>query len=264
MYQYLSKLLPNFVYPLGMACLLLIGALVIKGETLWSKRLTLAALLVLMIGGNAFVSTSIVYTLEKQYPPQTKTPQAEVILVLGGGTRHQSPPRIMAEVNEAGDRLLYAAKLYRAGAAPYILVSGGNSKWSGATTGTEAEAMSEILQLAGVPGSAILMEDTSINTYENGIYSFELLQRLQINKVLLVTSALHMPRSMLVFSALDLEVTPAATDFSVTYAELAYLHSPDIRIQIMNLIPTVNNLRWTSLAMKEYLGILMYRIQKWI
>lgn len=264
MFDYLSKLLPIFVYPLGLACLLIAGALIIGGESAWSKRFNLIALLLLYVSGNTFITTAIVHSLESQYPPLDRTPKADVIVVLGGGARHQSPPRLTAEVNEAGDRLLYAARLYHASAAPIILVSGGNSKWSGPITGSGADAMSEILQLAGVPEDAILLEDFSSNTYENAVQSVEILETLKVKNVILVTSAMHMPRSVLVFSAFDLELTPAPTDYYITDKDRTYLRSPDFRIQIMNLLPTANNLNLTSLAMKEYIGIIVYRLRNWI
>ena len=228
------------------------------------KRLAVSTLLILFLGGNGLVRSLVIRNLEKQYPPLDFIPTADVILVLGGGTRHLSPPRMEHEINEAGDRLLYAARLYHQGVAPTILVSGGHAKWVGPETGSESSAMKDILTLAGVPTEAIILETLSSNTYENAVNSIEILDQLEMNKVILVTSAMHMPRAMGIFTKLKLDVIPAPTDFQVTDEDIAYAFSTDIRIQIINQLPTAYNLEWLSRAMKEYIGIIAYRMRGWL
>ena len=67
--------------------------------------------------------------------------------MLGGGTRSSDPPRPMTEVNEAGDRLLYAAKLYADGAANVVLVTGGSIEWlQPEDIAPEANDMSALMQ----------------------------------------------------------------------------------------------------------------------
>ena len=184
--------------------------------------------------------------------------------MLGGGVRFASPPRLHHEVSDAGDRVLYAARLYHAGAAPVILVSGGRSKWSGPIIGSGAEAMSDILQLAGVPESAIILEIESTNTYENSVKTAEILESMDINQIILVTSAFHMPRSLKIFEKYQLTITPAPTNFHVIDQDWVYMTQLDPRIQLMNLIPTASNLKNTTLALKEYVGIFVYRLRGWL
>ena len=264
MFHYASKFLPLFIYPLGLACGLLTGALIIKRESIWSKRLSLVALLLLLTGGNRIISTAVVHSLERQYPPLVITPTADVIVVLGGGMKTMSPPRLEYEVSEAGDRMLYAARLYHAGAAPYILVSGGQSKWTGPETGPEAEGMLDILQLVGVPENAIILEDKSSNTYENAVETVKILQDLKYNNIILVTSALHMPRSMAIFEKYELNLIPAPTDFHVTDLDIEYILRLDPHIQLLNLVPTAGNLNALSLAVKEYIGMVVYKLRGWM
>ncbi|MDF1512884.1 MAG: YdcF family protein [Anaerolineae bacterium] len=264
MFYYFSKLLPNLVYPVGLAFfLLLIGAL-LKRESTWIRRLNLLALLLLFTGGNRYISTLLLYSLESRFPPLDETPVADVIVVLGGGTYYKSPPRLEYEVNDAGDRLLYAARLYHAGAAQRILVSGGYAKWTGPRIGNETESMSDILQLAGVPAAAILSESESSNTRENAEYSAKLLHQLGVTKIILVTSAFHMPRSAGVFSQFEFHTLPAPTDFAVTDIDYQYLFNLDPRILVLNLIPTADSLNRTTRALKEYLGIVVYGLRGWL
>lgn len=263
MFLYLSKLLPLLMYPLGLACLLLILALAIRRHSAWQTTTVLLALVLLWLGSNRLVSMVLVRSLEWRYLPPQPMPQAEVIVVLGGGTRPQTDPRPIPEINEAGDRLLYAAHLYHQGAAPRVLVTGGQAV-IGPQEVSEAQAMRSILAALEVPDEAILVEGQSQNTYENATLSVPILQDEGVKRVLLVTSALHMPRSVRIFRQFDLEVIPAPTDFHVTRLDWDYYTQPDLKIQAYNLLPNAEELNWTTRALKEYIGIAVYRLRGWL
>lgn len=109
MFVFLSKFLPLFVYPLGLACVLLILAL-IRSSTRVKSFLISGALILLWLGGNRWVAYSLARSLEWRYLPPKDIPQAEAIVVLGGGTEAPSYPRLFVEVNGAGDRVLFAAR----------------------------------------------------------------------------------------------------------------------------------------------------------
>ena len=129
MFIFLSKILPPFVYPLGLTSILLVLALILHRKARWYKAILIAALLILWIGGNRWVAASLTRSLEWRYMPPDETPSAEVIVVLGGGTHSAQYPRPLVEVNGAGDRVLYAGWLYHQGAAPNLLLTGGYIDW---------------------------------------------------------------------------------------------------------------------------------------
>ncbi len=262
MFVFLSKLLPIFVYPLGLACILLVTALVLRrrrGQT----AILIAVLLLLILGGNRWVQYGLVHSLESRHPAPDPMPQAPVIVVLGGGTRAHVPPRAFSETNEAGDRLLYAAMLYKQGKAPHILVTGGSIDWRGPRD-PEAEDMASLLTLIGVPQEAIWLESEARNTYENAVYSRELLAERGIDSILLVTSARHMPRSVRLFERQGLHVIPAPTDYLTPDLDWENLTAPDLRNQIIQLLPDAEYLYWTSDAIKEYIGIAVYSLRGWM
>jgi uncharacterized SAM-binding protein YcdF (DUF218 family) len=87
----------------------------------------------------------------------------------------------------------HAAALYRAGKARWVLLSGGNPPGD-ENVAPEAEAMAEVLRALGVPASAMRLEGRSRNTLENAVLSLALVRQVGARRVLLVTSALHMPR----------------------------------------------------------------------
>lgn len=263
MFYFLSKLLPLLIYPAGLAVILLAGALTLRRRPRWRTGVTLAALLLIWLSGNRFVAMAAAGSLEGQQPPAPSDARADVILVLGGATREQSPPRPMHELNEAGDRLLYAATLYNAGAAPRILVSGGAALYLGPSGIAEAEVMAAQLEEMGVPPEAILLETESRNTWENAVNSRPILEAEGLETILLVTSAMHMPRSVAIFNSLGIPVTPAPTDFLVTQADWAFYTDLSFERQVFNLIPSADDLRLTSQAMREWIGLLVYRLRGW-
>ena len=262
MFVFLSKLLPLFVFPVGLACLLLVVALAWKRA--W-RLLVVLALVVLWVGSNRYVAYALVRSLETRYPALDGAPLADAIVVLGGGTRSGDPPRPMTEVNEAGDRLLYAAKLYADGAADVVLVTGGSIEWlQPEGIAPEANDMSALMQLLGVPNEALWLETASRNTYENALYSRQMLAKEGLNDILLVTSAMHMPRSVPLFVAQGLRVTPAPTDFLVSDAEWQHLWRGGPLATLINLLPNVEYLTYTTRCLKAYIGHAVYAWRGWL
>lgn len=262
MFLFLSKLLPLFIYPLGLSCLLLIIALI----TLWKRprvaASAIAVALVLLLGSsNAWVSDSLTKFLERQYVPDT-LPIADAIVVLGGGIKPPHPPRPAPDVAEAGDRILYGAQLYNNGKAPWLILSGGRVVWR---QGGESESadMAVLAQQLGVPSSAILEDPTSLNTYENAVNVKQILDARQLKRVLLVTSALHMPRSLLIFHKQGIEAIPAPTDFLVADEPLPPDGEPTQAI-VLKALPDAAKLHQISLALKEYIGLVVYRLKGWL
>jgi uncharacterized SAM-binding protein YcdF (DUF218 family) len=265
MFIFLSKLLPLFVYPLSLTCLLLaLGLLFYRRPRL--QRLFLAlALGLLLVSSNHWVARALARSLEWRYLPKKQLPEAQVIVVLGGATQAAVYPRPSVEVNGAGDRVIYAAHLYRQGKAPHLLLSGGSIDWlspSREPDSAPAVNMATLLEGMGVPKEAIWLESTSRNTYENAVNSRRILEPLGIRRILLVTSAMHMPRAVGVFERQGFDVIPAPTDFSITQA--GGQSSPSLAAWLLDWIPSVDDLRMTSESIKEYLGILVYGLRGWL
>lgn len=188
--------------------------------------------------------------------PAEALPKADAIVVLGGILSPPASADGTANLSAAADRLVFAAKLYELGKAPIILISGGHG--SGAEAGTmDAESVHAAALLAawGIPASAILTETESVNTYENAVYSKLMLDQHKLKKVLLVTSALHMPRALATFKSAGIDATPAATDFESAAPGPSGLEA---------WIASPAALEGTSRVLKEYVGWIVYRQRGWI
>ncbi len=243
--------------PLGTAMLL--AAL---GLTSLLVRRTLVAALFFLLGlcwlglwATPVFSDWVRAELEGRYPPEPieQLPSADVIVVLGGRVEAAFEPRLHPDLSAGADRVWHAARLYHAGKAPLVLVSGGMLPWK-QTPLKEAGAMRAFLIALGVPASAILTEANSATTRENAVETARLMAERHLRDALLVTSALHMQRAEASFRALGLVVTPAATDHEVV---------DDGALTPLDLLPQAHALEASSRALKEWLGLWVYRQRGW-
>jgi uncharacterized SAM-binding protein YcdF (DUF218 family) len=234
---------------------------------LWKRPRTAAlaialALILLLSSSNGWVSRLLVQSLEWQNLPLAKIPTAEAIVVLGGATKSALPPRPFVDLNEAGDRVIYAVQLYRQKKAPIIILSGGRINWKGSGLSESAD-MATILTSIGIPKEAIVQEPNSFNTYQNAVNVKKILESRRIRRILLVTSAIHMPRSLLIFKHQGIDTIPTPTDFLISQGELQELTSTP-KAALLNVLPNADNLYLFTSALKEYAGILAYRLRGWL
>jgi len=257
-FLFLSKLLPLFLYPVGLSLSLgLIGSLC---SLLKFRRLALAcvgsAMIVLWICSTPFVASRAIASLERQYPPRTmaQTPVADVAIVLGGALGQPLPPRVEVNLSGAAGRVLHASRLYRAGKVKRVLVSAGNILWALAIK-PEAELIKELLVEWGVASEAIEIETASRNTYENAREIERMWKGRGFKSALLVTSAIHMPRAIAVFQRGDLPVVASTADV------LAVDRDP---LDLFVWLPDASALAVTTNALKEWMGILVYRLRGYL
>ena len=149
--------------------------------------------------------------LEAAYPAfsDEELPQAEAIVVLGGGINGESRFGLGGDFNQAADRLWRGATLYRAQKAPWVVLSGGTTLSGGLP---ESVMMAQKWGSLGLPAAPLIQEPDSRTTRENAQYTRALLQGRGIEHILLVTSASHMRRAAAAFTSQGFIVTAVATD----------------------------------------------------
>lgn len=123
--------------------------------------------------------------------------------------------------------------------------------------------MATILKLMGIPPEDLILESRSLNTHENAVYTKEILQQQNIDKVLLVTSAAHMPRSIAIFKRENINAIPAPADYMISDRNLVE-HRYTSESRILSLLPNSQSLDYTTQAMKEYIGTFIYRLKGWL
>ena len=254
----LSKILPLLIYPFNLALWLMVLALI----SLWLQWVRLAggclaaAIAIFFVAGNPTLASALHGHHERTYLPLPVAdyPEVDAIIALGGGLGVPLPPRLSPDLQGAADRLLHTARLYHAGKAPRVILTGGNIF---PQPGMQPESFyaAELLEEWGVPASAIIIEDQSRNTYENAVYTKRLMDKNDIDTVLLVTSAMHMPRALATFRSNGIDAIPAPTD----YGTVAY-DQPGV----LSWIPTLGAVQTVTGVIYESLGILIYRYRGWI
>lgn len=249
----LSKVIPLLIYPVGLVfCLLALALLLfLFRRPIGGKVLVVLAVALIFAAGNSWTAYTLIRGLEAEYRPMAveDAPDADVIVVLGGGISLPHPPRLYPNLSSSSDRLLRALRLYRAGKADHILLTGGNVF---PQPGLEGESFyaRELLELWGVPPSAVVIETESRNTIQNAELSAPILRERGWDKVLLVTSATHMYRAELAFRHAGIDVIPVPVDFIAVDAS-----APGI----FNWIPSAGAMSGTTHALHEHLGRLWYR-----
>jgi uncharacterized SAM-binding protein YcdF (DUF218 family) len=262
MFLFLSKLLPLFLYPLGLSCVLLFLALILMWrKSRWVALPIVLSLAVLLASGNAWTSDWLVRSLETQHIATGDLPKADAIVVLGGCTRPAVPPRPWVDISEEGDRVLYAAKLFRDGKAPKVILSGGRIDWFGVGPPESAD-MAELVKAMGVPEAAILQDPTSLNTRENALNVKQIMDGNNIKKILLVTSAMHMPRSLRIFQKLGVDAIPAQADYLTSQRDREEFAS-SAQAATLSALPEADRFRNTTRALKEYVGTFIYWVRGW-
>lgn len=186
-------------------------------------------------------------SLEDRHPvlAAEAAPRADAVVVLGGGGHVGWSRREGVTADELPySRLAAGARLWLAGRAPRVVLSGG-----GENGHSEARGMARAIATLGVPERALLLEQRSTDTLGNAVYTAELARRHGIRRVLLVTSALHMPRAELLFRQAGLEVVPMPV--------------PEPRISggwTQRWIPRPRALWRSGRALKEYAALLQARL----
>jgi uncharacterized SAM-binding protein YcdF (DUF218 family) len=227
----LLKLAGSVLYPLNLALIAFVAAgLAGRRWPVAARRLALIAFAWLWFWSMPIVAERAAWSLERDYPPVAATalPDADAIVLLGGFLDAAQPPFAPdPDLNSAADRAWFAARLWRLGKAPRLVCTGGLAPLS-RSSAAECPAAARLLQDFGVPEHAIVVEGASRTTRENAVETAQLLPPGA--RVLLVTSARHMPRSVAVFEAAGLTVLPAPTDHAYRsgrpFAITAVLPSP--------------------------------------
>jgi uncharacterized SAM-binding protein YcdF (DUF218 family) len=255
----LSKIVVVPFYPLGFALALMAASLVLFHfrKTRAGVGFIIGTAIVLYLFSAGPLPYWLVRSLERQYAPTEMFPQTSAIVLLTGGETAKAPPRLFDEVNEAGDRILYAGRLMAVNAAPRCIITGGNIGFLRTIEGSQAEAAAHLLaNCKGVDTSRILLETQARNTYENGVFTKRLLDSLGLSpSIILVTSALHMPRSVAIFKKLGFTVFPAPVD---------YLADAPCQWKPVGFLPNVGALESATNALHELYGIIAYQLLGWL
>jgi uncharacterized SAM-binding protein YcdF (DUF218 family) len=213
------------------------------------RKLMIASIVLLAICGLSPLGYWLLYPLETRFPPWNPAQGApDGIIVLGGAIDPDvSAGHDTTVITSAADRIFATAVLARRYPDARIVYTGGSANliW---TDAKEADYAAKLLENLGIPKSRLTMERLSRNTEENAQFSKELVQPKSGERWLLVTSAVHMPRSVGLFRKAGFPVEPYPVGWRA--------EGPESLLEFSEL--ENRGLIHTDLAFREWLGLLAY------
>jgi uncharacterized SAM-binding protein YcdF (DUF218 family) len=248
-----SKIVGFIVQPLNLVALLLVFGLLaaLLGRRRLSALLPALALFLLVVSAWTSLGSVLLEPLEDRFARPAKMPDAvKGIIVLGGFFEGGiNLVRHGYELNDSGDRIVEAAILARRYPDAGIVVTGGNGSLLLAGEG-DAVTAPRLLEALGIAPDRLKLEARSRNTYENALFTRDMVDPKPGETWLLVTSAFHMPRSMALFRKAGFNVVPWPAD---------YRTAGDERLSLArdNAIDCLQN---TTLAIREWIGLAAYRL----
>jgi len=238
---FLNKLLPVFVLPIGVVTILIVLAAFKK----W-RWLSFVAAALLLLASLPVVSNQLLGPIEGRYPSRSvgTAPEADAVLVLGGFMSPTKEVGLVQEWSEAVERFEAGVALARVGKAEKLLFTGDPRGSEGSTARREAIAR-------GVEESRVLVIGQVGNTQDEADQFRRFAKQQGFKRVILVTSAFHLPRAMHQFRNAGVELVP----FPVDYRGL-----PNKFLPYMDWIPSASGLSKTELALRETYGLVFYKV----
>ncbi|MGA2541403.1 MAG: YdcF family protein [Verrucomicrobiota bacterium] len=179
---------------------------------------------------------------------------ADAVVALGGGYRVSPEDALGFATEDGGSRILTAVQLVRLGKAR-TLVLGGSGPMPDRPNVPSMCLVQDWVTSWGLAGSAVTNLGICINTHDEAIAFGKLAQDQGWLKVVMVTSALHMRRSVALFKKQGIDFIPVAADFQVQGVSQGLPFSP---------FPRQHRLFLMTLYLRERIGWWVYRARGWV
>jgi uncharacterized SAM-binding protein YcdF (DUF218 family) len=242
---YLHKILPLIFSPL----MLVIG-LIILGIIFNLRKFSLIGVIVLILSSLPIISNKFIAYLEKDYQPIeiAEIENVDAIVVLSGMIRViGDEENLKYEFTDSVDRFFAGLDLFNNNKSPILILTRGKMPWSLGIA--EGEYLKELAIKYGVSEENIILTDEVQNTDQEAKAIKEILT--EDAKIILVTSAFHMPRAEKVFKAANINLIPYPVDFQNSKSKTT----------MMDFIPSAGSLFDTSHFVREMIGRLYYNLK---
>ena len=243
---YFHKILPLIASPL-----FIILGLIILGLIIGSKKTSFMGLIVLVVCSLPIFSNRLIAYLEHNYQLKniSEVDTADAIVVLSGMVRTIQTNEVLSyEFGESVDRIFAGIDLFKENKAPSLILTGGKMPWS--IGKPEGEYLRDVAIKYGVPRKNILLTENVQNTDQEA-KSVKKILTIDAPKVILVTSAFHMPRAQKVFEAVGIRIVPFPVDFRNASSKLTFMH----------FMPSARSIWETSFFVKEMIGRTYYNLK---
>jgi uncharacterized SAM-binding protein YcdF (DUF218 family) len=249
----LSKILGFFALPSNVLIAIGIAGLVLLCTRFrqLASWLVVTSVALIAVAGLSPLGNALILPLEQRFPPWDASRGApDGIVVLGGAiSLDVSAARAAVALNEAAERITATVELARRYPDARIIFSGGNN-FLLASDAVEAAIAVQEFEALGIAHERITAEEQSRNTIENAVFSHLLANPQPGERWILVTSAYHMPRAIAAFRAAGFPIEAYPVDWRTRGPVDALTPFPSLG----------DGLRRTDTAVREWVGLLAYRI----
>ena len=242
---YLHKILPLIFSPL----MLVIG-LIVLGIIFNLRKFSLIGIIILILSSLPIISNKFIAYLEKDYQPIeiSEIESADAIVVLSGMIKTiGDKENLKYEFSDSIDRFFTGLDLFNNNKSPILILTRGKIPWSFGIA--EGEYLKKLAIKYGIPEEKIILTEEVQNTDQEAKAIKKILN--DNAKIILVTSAFHMPRAEKVFKAANINVIPFPVDFQNSKSKTT----------IMGFIPSAASLLDTSHFVREMIGRLYYTLK---
>lgn len=254
MFFYLSKILAFFMQPSNVIMFLVLLGVLLQGTRFsrLGKRSAILGAALLLICGLSPLGHALILPLEERFPAQQpgdiNAPTG--IIVLGGGISGSiSVKRNQLILNSAGERIVEFMALAKAFPDAKLVFTGGSNAIFSARH-AESDSFDKFYLRSNFDPERLILESKSRNTYENALFTKNLVTPKPGEKWLLITSAYHMPRAVGCFRQVGFDVIPYPIDYRTEgYDQLG---TPFNKVS--------EGLRRVDTAFREWVGIVAYRL----
>lgn len=253
MFFILSKLLTFLLSPLVWVFVLLTIAW-FTGKAKRRKKFLIFGIFILYLFSNEFICNEVYRGWEYPFTELEKTETYDYAVVLGGYSSFDTT-YLRVRFSDAADRFIQSYQLYLQGKVKILFLTGGSGSVLHQDE-TEADKVKDFLISLKVPEQDIIMDKVSRNTHENAAITADWMAKNDPNaSCLLVTSATHMRRALGCYKKVGLKVTPYTTHRLTDPRKF----DPDTLF-----LPNSRNLSKWDVILKEFVGILIYKVVGYI
>lgn len=198
------------------------------------------------------ISLCFIQYWENLHPAIFPQEKLDAVVVLGGGSIYHDEEKDQYVLGNNFPRFLEGSRIILKDKARFIIASGGEPNQLPAKIKGESQSYSIWLKELGIDEQRIIIEDRSFNTYQEALFLREIFAKYQIKKFYLVTSALHMPRSMAVFQKQGFN--PVAYPVGHLVTSLNHDHFPW----------KIGNLEKLNSLLHEIVGFMTYKMANYL
>lgn len=250
---YVTKVLTFFLHPfIWIIGLLAFIAFSKKGKQKKNQLYLLLAMVVFF--SNPWIIIQLQYPFHAPPMPMKANEKYEIGVLLGGITSYDRVNKA-GHFNMSSDRFIQTALLYKTGRIKKIIASGGRNGMFLEDNFIEAEFIAKNLVDLGIPKQDIIIEGNSKNTQENAANTKKILDSLGAikTKIVLITSAFHIPRAEVTFKNAGVNVRPYPCAFSMLPSS--------VKFSAESLLPSLSAMDAWGGLFKELIGLAVIKMK---